>query len=374
MALIFNNIKKQIISNNNQLEINNWKQIIKQAKIEKKPTILFNYIKKVENKINSKGPFIPENKISKLRKIINKIDVLNNLLKKAMILLKNSKDEKTKTKNDKLVQKIKLGISDMETYFWSYLSHFQNKFHAKLVGKIEKLKKPETKVTDPTNKNIVDLSEVTKYYFNKAVAFSVLDNVSLTIPAGKFVLILGPSGSGKTTLLNIISGMDKPTYGQVNVCGENLINKSQSGLTDFRRRNIAYIFQNYGLLPNLTVKENVELGASLQEVKKMRLNVNDTLRKLGIYEIKDKMPYELSGGQQQRCAIARSLVKNPNILFGDEPTGALDEKNSEEVIKIFKQINKEFNTTIILVTHNVALVEHADIVINVKNHKISISK
>ncbi len=217
----------------------------------------------------------------------------------------------------------------------------------------------------------VELKNVVKYYNNKVLATKVLSNVNLQIKKGEFVVILGPSGSGKTTLLNIISGMDNATFGDTIVAGENLIDYSASKLTLFRRNNIGYVFQQYGLLPNLTVKENIEIGQNLQENKSKIIPIDEILKAIGLESQSRKYPNELSGGQQQRVSIARSVAKNPNILFGDEPTGAIDEEMSKNIMNLFVEINKKYHTTIIIVTHNPILAEIATMVINVANGAIS---
>ena len=217
----------------------------------------------------------------------------------------------------------------------------------------------------------VELKNVVKYYNNKVLATKVLSNVNLQIKKGEFVVILGPSGSGKTTLLNIISGMDNATFGDTIVAGENLIDYSASKLTLFRRNNIGYVFQQYGLLPNLTVKENIEIGQNLQENKSKIIPIDEILKAIGLESQSRKYPNELSGGQQQRVSIARSVAKNPNILFGDEPTGAIDEEMSKNIMNLFVEINKKYHTTIIIVTHNPILAEIATMVINVANGSIS---
>ena len=217
----------------------------------------------------------------------------------------------------------------------------------------------------------VKLKNVVKYYNNKFIANKVLNNINLEIKKGEFVVILGPSGSGKTTLLNIISGMDNATYGDTIVAGENLIDYNQSELTKFRRNNIGYVFQQYGLLPNLTVKENIQIGQNLQHTKSRIIPIDIILKSIGLEMQANKYPNELSGGQQQRVSIARSVAKNPNILFGDEPTGAIDEQTSKNIMNLFVDINKKYKTTIIIVTHNPILAELATMVINVFDGKIS---
>ena len=219
--------------------------------------------------------------------------------------------------------------------------------------------------------NVVVLNNVVKYYNNGYIATKVLDHVNLTIKKGEFVVILGPSGSGKTTLLNIISGMDNATYGDVLIANENLIDYDQTQLTTFRRRNIGYVFQQYGLLPNLTVKENIQMGQNLQPNKAKILDIDMILESIGMAAHANKYPNELSGGQQQRASIARSIAKNPNILFGDEPTGAIDGEMSKEIMRLFIEVNKQYHTTIIIVTHNPIIADLATMVIQVANGTVA---
>lgn len=225
----------------------------------------------------------------------------------------------------------------------------------KLAKEIDKLNKPHSgdkEIAFENAENIIELRDVTKFYTNGYVVTQILKGVNLDIKKGDFVIILGPSGSGKTTLMNIISGLDRATDGVTNVCGSNLINLKDSELTKFRQINVGYVFQQYGLLPNLTVKENVEIGADLQIDKSKKLDPEEVLDSFGMLEHKNKFPHQLSGGQQQRVSIARAFAKNPTILFGDEPTGAIDEEMSKMVMKEFVEINKKHKTTVIIVTHN----------------------
>ena len=202
------------------------------------------------------------------------------------------------------------------------------------------------------------------------LATKVLSNINLKIKKGEFVVILGPSGCGKTTLLNIISGMDNATYGDTIIAGENLIDYNQGKLTTFRRNNIGYVFQQYGLLPNLTVRENIEIGQNLQHQKSRIIPIDEILKSIDLNTQANKYPNELSGGQQQRVSIARSIAKNPNILFGDEPTGAIDEQMSKNILNLFVDINRKYKTTIIIVTHNPILADLATMVINISNGTI----
>ncbi len=243
---------------------------------------------------------------------------------------------------------------------------------------IEKLNKPhkgakEVKFKNP--ENIIELSNVVKYYTNGYVVTQILKGINLEIKKGDFVIILGPSGSGKTTLMNIISGLDRASDGVTNVCGTDLINLNDNELTKFRKDNIGYVFQQYGLLPNLTVKENVEIGANLQSDKSKKMDVNEILKSVDMLEHKDKFPHQLSGGQQQRVSIARAFAKNPTLLFGDEPTGAIDEEMSKMVINEFININKKFGTTVIIVTHNRIFEDLATLLIKIRDgHIVSLSR
>jgi putative ABC transport system ATP-binding protein len=239
------------------------------------------------------------------------------------------------------------------------------------VKRLEQIKKRAGENENIDSTNIIELQNVVKYYNNGTLAIKVLRDIDLQIKYGEFVVILGPSGSGKTTLLNIISGMDTASYGHTVVAKEDLIKMNSAQLTDFRRRNLGYIFQQYGLLPNLTVRENVEIGYNLQKNADKRVDIDELLRTINILDQRNKYPHELSGGQQQRVSIARSMAKNPTIIFGDEPTGAIDESMSKNIMQLFVDINKKFNTTIIIVTHNPIFADLATTVVKVADGKIA---
>ncbi len=247
------------------------------------------------------------------------------------------------------------------------------------VKAVEALNRPKAKVKkDPKTKTfpfveteyVIDLRGVCKYYSNGVMTSKVLNGIDLRLRPGELTVILGPSGSGKTTLLNIISGMDRATSGRTIVANTDLINLNNTQLTEFRRANVGYIFQQYGLLPNLTVRENIEIGAFLQPDPAKRLDIDELLRSTGMHRFRDRLPSELSGGQQQRVSILRAIAKNPKIIFGDEPTGALDETMTQVVLDQFVKVNKEYGTTIILVTHNPLIAELATCVIRVHDGKI----
>ena len=184
---------------------------------------------------------------------------------------------------------------------------------------------------------------------------------------GEFCVLLGPSGSGKSTLLNIIGGIDDADSGYISINGEKIENMKEKALTDYRRRHLGYIFQMYNLIPNLNIKENVETGAYLSDHP---LDVDDILKTLGLYEHRHKLPSLLSGGQQQRCSIGRAIVKNPDILLCDEPTGALDYNTSKEILKLIETVNQKYSTTIIMVTHNEAIKDMADKVVKLRDGMI----
>ena len=195
----------------------------------------------------------------------------------------------------------------------------------------------------------------------------VLKGIRFGVEKGKICVLLGPSGSGKSTLLNIIGGIETPDSGSVSINGEAMRSMNEKQLTMYRRRHLGYVFQSYNLIPNLTVKENIETGAYLSEHP---LDVDEILKTLGLWEHQDKIPNQLSGGQQQRTAIGRAVVKNPDILLCDEPTGALDYNTSKEILKLIEEVNQKFGCTVILVTHNDAIRNMADQVVRLRDGQI----
>ena len=195
----------------------------------------------------------------------------------------------------------------------------------------------------------------------------VLRGLDLEVERGEFCVLLGPSGSGKSTLLNIIGGIDGADEGSITIDGERLENMKEKKLSLYRRKHLGYIFQMYNLIPNLTVRENVEVGAYLSD---RPLDVDELLHTLGIYEHQRKLPNQLSGGQQQRTAIGRAIVKNPDILLCDEPTGALDYNTSKEILKLIETVNQKYGNTIIMVTHNDAIKDMADRVVRLRDGMI----
>lgn len=215
---------------------------------------------------------------------------------------------------------------------------------------------------------IYSLKNVTKTYKNFSGITHALNKISFEIKRGEIVVILGPSGSGKSTLLNILSGIDSETSGKIIFDGKIDMSKlSDNDKTLYRRENLGFIFQSYNLVPNLTVYENVEFGGHLSDES---LNIDEILKVVGLDEMKNKFPCQLSGGQMQRVAIARAIVKNPKVLFCDEPTGALDEKVGKQTLKLLQEINKKYGTTIIIVTHNPSISNMANTTIRLNSGSI----
>ncbi len=192
----------------------------------------------------------------------------------------------------------------------------------------------------------------------------VLKGIDLAIEKGEFCVLLGASGSGKSTLLNIIGGIDEADSGDICIRETKLADMNEKALTLYRRNHLGYIFQMYNLIPNLTVQENIEVGAYLSAHP---LDVEELLHTLGLYEHRNKLPNQLSGGQQQRTAIGRAVVKNPDLLLCDEPTGALDYHTSKEILKLIETVNQKYGNTVIMVTHNDAMKDMADRVIRMRD-------
>lgn len=211
------------------------------------------------------------------------------------------------------------------------------------------------------------LQNVYKTYQLNNTSNHALNDIDLEIEEGEIVVILGPSGSGKSTMLNLISGIDSPTKGKIYFNDQRIDKMNQNELTDYRRDYLGFIFQSYNLVSNLTVKENIELG---KELSNSPLNIDEVIEAVGLKEQRNKYPYQLSGGQMQRVAIARSLVKNPKVLFCDEPTGALDEKTGKKVLELLQEINKKYKTTMVIVTHNPSIALMANTVVRMNSGKL----
>ena len=210
----------------------------------------------------------------------------------------------------------------------------------------------------------IGISDIKKHFGEGESRVDVLKGISFELEKGEFCVLLGPSGSGKSTLLNIIGGIDRADSGYISIGGEKTADMTEKALTQYRRKHLGYIFQMYNLIPNLNIKENIEVGAYLSDNP---LNVDDILKTLGLYEHRHKLPNQLSGGQQQRTAIGRAIVKNPDILLCDEPTGALDYNTSTEILKLIETVNQKYGSTIVMVTHNDAIKNMADRVVKLRD-------
>lgn len=213
----------------------------------------------------------------------------------------------------------------------------------------------------------LEIKNIKKHFGEGESRVEVLKGIDIEIEKGEFCVLLGPSGSGKSTLLNIIGGIDAADEGYISINGEKTADMNEKALTLYRRKHLGYIFQMYNLIPNLNIKENIEVGAYLSDNP---IDVDDLLKTLGLYEHRHKLPNQLSGGQQQRTAIGRAIVKNPDILLCDEPTGALDYNTSKEILQLIEDVNKKYGNTIIMVTHNDAIKQMADRVVKLRDGMI----
>lgn len=214
---------------------------------------------------------------------------------------------------------------------------------------------------------IIEFKNVNKEYKSGDHILKAMDNVNFTIDEGEFVVILGPSGAGKSTLLNLLGGLDSVTSGQIIVNGQNVENFNDNQLTEYRAKNVGFIFQFYNLIPNLTAIENVELMKDIVDVNINGLGVLDSV---GLKDHANQFPAQLSGGEQQRVSIARAVAKQPTMLLCDEPTGALDSKTGVLILNLLQEMSNNKNTTVVIVTHNAILAEAADKVIRIKNGQI----
>nr|MBN2276465.1 ABC transporter ATP-binding protein [candidate division Zixibacteria bacterium] len=211
---------------------------------------------------------------------------------------------------------------------------------------------------------IVQVSNLYKSYYRDSIEIPVLHNINLEVEIGQFLALMGPSGSGKTTLLNLLAGIDQPTSGKLMVAGEDTSRLSDSQLAKWRARHIGFVFQFYNLLPVLTAFENVELPLLLTHLskKERRQHVETALSIVGLADRMKHYPRQLSGGQEQRVAIARAIVSDPSLILADEPTGDLDKQSAEEIMTLMTRLNKEFNKTIIMVTHDPRAADKAEII------------
>jgi len=214
------------------------------------------------------------------------------------------------------------------------------------------------------DRKFLEIVDIWKSFGEGDTRQEVLKGMSFSATKGEFCVLLGPSGSGKSTLLNIIGGIDTADKGYISVNGDKLEEMDEKKLTMYRRKHLGYVFQMYNLIPNLNVKENIEVGAYLSDHP---LDIDELLVTLGLEEHKHKLPNQLSGGQQQRVSIGRAIVKNPDVLMCDEPTGALDYTTSKEILGLIEDINKKYGNTVIMVTHNEAIRQMADHVIKLRD-------
>ncbi len=216
-------------------------------------------------------------------------------------------------------------------------------------------------------KKFLEIVDLEKSFGCGETKQDVLRGMNFSVAKGEFCVLLGPSGSGKSTLLNIIGGIDGADSGYISINGDKLEELGEKKLTQYRRKHLGYVFQQYNLIGNLNVKENIEVGAYLSDNP---LDIDELLNTLGLYKHRHKLPNQLSGGQQQRVSIGRAIVKNPDILLCDEPTGALDYATSKEILKLIEEINQKYKNTIIMVTHNEAIKDMADHVIKLRDGKV----
>ena len=222
--------------------------------------------------------------------------------------------------------------------------------------------------------SILVTENLKKYYGKEPNIVRALDGVSLSVEEGEFAAVVGTSGSGKSTLLNMMGGLDVPTEGEVIIAGKKLSGLNDERLTIFRRRRIGFVFQNYNLVPILNVYENIILPVSLDGQRPDEGHIRRVIRLLGIQDKLTDMPNNLSGGQQQRVAIARALAAQPAILLCDEPTGNLDSKTSQDVIGLIRMSSRQFNQTVIMITHNEEIAQTADRIIRIEDGKITESR
>ena len=217
---------------------------------------------------------------------------------------------------------------------------------------------------------ILKVENLVKTYGEGDNIVNAVDNISLSVNKCEFVAIVGASGSGKSTLLHLLGGVDRPTSGKIYIDGNEINNMNNDKLAIFRRRQIGIVYQFYNLIPILTVEENISLPCDLDGNRPDKERMDLILKSFGLFERRNHLPNELSGGQQQRTSIARALINNPAILLADEPTGNLDSKSTEEIMSILKMSNRDFNQTIIMITHNLEIAKEADRIITIQDGKI----
>lgn len=220
--------------------------------------------------------------------------------------------------------------------------------------------------------NILTIENISKYYGNKRNLTKAISNISMNVDKGEFIAIMGASGSGKTTLLNVISTIDKVTSGHIYIEGQDITKLKGNDLNRFRREELGFIFQDFNLLDTLTAYENIALALQIQnfKAKAIEQQIKVVARKLDIEDILNKYPYEMSGGQKQRVASARAIVTNPKLVLADEPTGALDSKSSKMLLERLQRLNQDYQTTILMVTHDAFSASYASKVIFIKDGKV----
>lgn len=219
---------------------------------------------------------------------------------------------------------------------------------------------------------ILKIDKIEKYYGNKGNVIKAIDDISFSVQEGEFVGVMGPSGSGKTTLLNTIATIDEVSSGHIYLSGKDLTEISRKNIAKFRRENLGFIFQDFNLLDTLTIHENIALALTINKTNKSEIDgkVKAVAKELGIEELLKKYPYEVSGGQKQRTACARALITNPKLILADEPTGALDSRSAQMLIEMISNLNKEFNATILMVTHDSFTASYCDRILFIKDGKI----
>lgn len=217
---------------------------------------------------------------------------------------------------------------------------------------------------------ILKVENLTKIYGKGESKVTALDDASFSVGKGEFVAIVGASGSGKSTLLHLIGGVDRPTSGKVFIGDQDIYDFDDDKLAIFRRRQVGLIYQFYNLIPTLTVEENITLPLLLDNRQVDQKILDDLLKRLGLTKRRHHLPNELSGGQQQRTSIGRALITNPSIILADEPTGNLDSKNSDEIVELLKTSNREYDETIIMITHNMEIAKECDRIIKIEDGKI----
>ncbi len=232
--------------------------------------------------------------------------------------------------------------------------------------------KGKLKAEEITQKNVLEVQNISKIYETESNSVLAVNDVSFQIAQGRFVGIMGASGSGKTTLLNLIATIDKPTNGIIRIGGQNIVDIAEEDTANFRREHLGFVFQEYNLLETLTIYENIALALTVKETPKESIGqiIQSISEKLNISAVLDKFPYEVSGGQRQRCACARAIAVKPDIILADEPTGALDSHAAKQLLSVFVMLCKEYNATILMVTHDVMAASYCDRILFMQDGEI----